>query len=122
MGMKFTVLIFLVAIVAQLVLPVSVFSQADFYHGKTITIIQGRDPGGTADIRVRPMVPFLQKYIPGNPAIVMEYMPGGGGRKAANYLYRSARPDGLTIGSPGTGMVSLAVSSFTWAPPIAPSM
>jgi tripartite-type tricarboxylate transporter receptor subunit TctC len=84
-------------------------AQAPFYQGKTITIIQGRDPGGTGDMRVRAMIPFLQKYIPGNPTVVSEYMPGGGGRKAANHVYRSARPDGLTIGNPGIGMVSSAV-------------
>lgn len=90
-------------------LPKSVYSQTSFYQGKTITIIQGRDPGGTGDLRVRALVTFLQKYIPGNPTIVMEYMPGGGSRKAANHIYRSARPDGLTIGNVSAGMVSLAV-------------
>ncbi len=82
--------------------------QTPFYQGKTITIIQGRDPGGTGDMRVRALFPLLHKYTPGNPMVVSEYMPGGGGRKAANHVYRSARPDGLTIGSPG-GMVSSAV-------------
>ena len=38
-----------------------VYSQTPFYQGKTITIIQGRDPGGTGDMRVRAMIPFLQK-------------------------------------------------------------
>lgn len=85
------------------------FGQTPFYQGKTITIIHGRDPGGTGDLRVRALVPFLQKYIPGNPNIVNEYMPGGGSRKAANHIYRSARPDGLTIGNLSAGMVSLAV-------------
>lgn len=58
----------------------SAFAQTPYYQGKTITIIHGRDPGGTGDMRVRAMIPFLQKYIPGNPNIVNEYMPGGGGR------------------------------------------
>jgi tripartite-type tricarboxylate transporter receptor subunit TctC len=84
-------------------------SQSSFFQGKTITIVQGRDPGGSGDLRVKALVPFLEKYIPGNPKIVMEYMPGGGSRKAANYLYRTARPDGLTIGNLSAGMVSLAV-------------
>jgi tripartite-type tricarboxylate transporter receptor subunit TctC len=101
---------FLIAFCAQLMLvPGNLFAQSDFYKGKTITIIQGRDPGGTGDMRVRAMIPVLQKYIPGNPSIVSEYMPGGGGRKAANHVYRSARPDGLMIGNPGLGMVSAAV-------------
>ena len=89
----------IVVAVAFLFLPAAAFSQGSFFQGKTITIIQGRDPGGTGDLRVRALVPFLQKYIPGNPTIVMEYMPGGGSRKAANHLYRTARPDGLTIGN-----------------------
>ena len=93
--------------------PMFVFSQATFYHGKTITIVQGRDPGGTGDMRVRAMLTFLQKYIPGNPTIVSEYMPGGGSRKAANHVYRSARPDGLTIGNLGLGMISAALLGET---------
>jgi len=84
----------------------SVYAQSDFYRGKTITIIQGRDPGGTGDMRIKAMLPFLQKYTPGNPMIVNEYMPGGGSRKAANHVYKSVRPDGLTIGNLGLGMVS----------------
>jgi len=101
---------FLVVLLAYLiVLPGAVLSQSDFYKGKTITIVQGRDPGGTGDMRVRAMIPFLQKYTISNPNFVSEYMPGGGGRKAANHVYRSARPDGLMIGNPGLGMVSAAV-------------
>ena len=84
-------------------------AQTPFYQGKTLTIIQGRDPGGTGDIRVRALLPFLQKYIPGNPTIVNEYMPGGGSRKAANHIFKSAQPDGLTIGNLGSGMVAAAV-------------
>jgi len=88
-------------------------AQTNFYQGKTITIVQGRDPGGTGDMRVRAMLPFLQKYIPGNPTIVSEFMPGGGSRKAANYVYKSARPDGLTIGNLGLGMISSALLGET---------
>jgi len=90
-------------------LPDFLYAQADFYRGKTLTIIQGRSPGGTGDIRTRTLVPFLQKHIPGNPTVVMEYMPGGGSRKAANYLFTSAKPDGLSIGNVSSGMVSAAV-------------
>ena len=89
--------------------PSANYAQAPFFQGKTITIVQGRDPGGTGDLRVRALVPFLQKYIPGSPTIVMEFMPGGGSRKAANHVFRSARPDGLTIGNLSSGMVSLAI-------------
>jgi tripartite-type tricarboxylate transporter receptor subunit TctC len=90
-------------------LPTSGFAQADFYKGKTIRMIQGRNPGGSGDLRVRAMIPFLQKYIPGNPVIVQEYMPGGGGRKAGNFIFESAKPDGLFIGNSGGGLVAAAV-------------
>jgi tripartite-type tricarboxylate transporter receptor subunit TctC len=107
----------LVATIAGVLVPslfrCDAFAQTSFFQGKTITIIQGRDPGGTGDLRVRALVPFLQKYIPGNPTIVMEFMPGGGSRKAANHVFQTARPDGLTIGNLSAGMVSLAVLGET---------
>ena len=110
----YTVLTFLTAIVTQMVfLPTWLLSQTDFYQGKTIRIIHGRDPGGSGDLRVKAMTTFLQKYIPGNPVIVNEYMPGGGGRKAANYIFGAARPDGLTIGNAGGGVVANAVMGET---------
>ena len=87
----------------------AVQAQAPYYQGKTLTIVQGRDPGGTGDIRVKAVLLFLQKYIPGNPTIVSEYMPGGGSRKAANHIFKTAQPDGLTIGNLGSGMVAVAV-------------
>jgi len=97
---------FLISLTAQ---PDPLFSQAEFYRGKTITIIQDRDPGGSGDLRVKVMMPFLQRHIPGNPTVISEYMPGGGGRKAANYIFRSSRPDGLTIGNAGSSMVQLEI-------------
>ena len=72
---------------------------APFYQGKTIKIIAGTAPGGIGDNRVKAIVPFLRKYIPGNPAIVVEYMDGGGGRQVGNHMFRNARPDGLAIGA-----------------------
>ena len=72
--------------------------QAPFYQGKTINLVSGVAAGGSGDIRIRALLPYLRKYIPGNPTIVVENMPGAGGRKAANHLYSNPRPDGLTIG------------------------
>jgi tripartite-type tricarboxylate transporter receptor subunit TctC len=73
-------------------------AQTPIYQGKTITVVSGVAPGGSGDIRIKALLPFLRKYIPGSPTLVVENMPGGGGRKAANHLYNNARPDGLTIG------------------------
>jgi tripartite-type tricarboxylate transporter receptor subunit TctC len=101
------------AIGISLAMPQWVFAQASFYEGKTITIIQARAAGGTGDLRVRAQTPFLRKYIPGNPTIVHEFMEGGGGRKAANHIYRTARPDGLTIGAMTPGFVPSAALGET---------
>ncbi len=83
-------------------------AQTSFYEGKTITMIAGTEPGGTLDMRIKSLTRFLKKHIPGEPQIVTEYMPGAGGRKAANYVYRMARPDGLTMASPVGGFIILA--------------
>ena len=72
----------MLAIFLLLIWNSAVQAQAPYYQDKTITIIQGREPGALGDNRVRAIVPFLRKYIPGNPTIVSEFMPGGGGRKA----------------------------------------
>src|SRR6185295_5265743 len=85
------------------------FAQTPFYQGKTVTILHGRAPGGSGDFRVRAVIPFLQKYIPGNPAFVHEFMDGGGGRKAANHIFALPRTDGLVIGNVGGGVVANAV-------------
>ena len=60
---------------------------------------------------VRAALPTLKKHIPGEPTIKLRFMPGGGGAKAANYIFNNARPDGLTIGRIGGGLVANAVLS-----------
>jgi tripartite-type tricarboxylate transporter receptor subunit TctC len=102
-------LFFAVGIVAATLLSSHAYSQAPFYQGKTVTVIASTSPAGTGDLRIKALVPFLRKHIPGNPTLVLEYMDGGGGRKAANYMFRNARPDGLTIGAMSSGVISLNI-------------
>src|SRR6266496_5663055 len=71
---------------------------APFYQGKTIRIIVGFTAGGLYDQYARILARTMPKYIPGNPNIVVQNMPGAGSMVAANYLYTVAKPDGLTIG------------------------
>src|SRR5580765_6516786 len=91
-----------------LLLPKDSDAQPLHYKGKTIIVIEGRSPGGVGDLRTKAILPFLQKYIPGNPTIVPEYMPGGGGRQAANHVYR-AKGEGLTIGASSPGILASAI-------------
>jgi tripartite-type tricarboxylate transporter receptor subunit TctC len=98
-----------ISVTSLFLLSRSVLAQTPFYQGKTITIIQGTAPGGSSDMLTRSMMPFLQKHIPGNPTIVSEYMPGGGGIKAANHVFKNVKPDGLTIGRIGGALVANAI-------------
>jgi tripartite-type tricarboxylate transporter receptor subunit TctC len=74
------------------------FAQGNFYEGKSIRIIVGFSAGGGYDAYSRLLGRHMGKHIPGNPAIVVENMPGAGSMISANYAYRAAKPDGLTIG------------------------
>jgi tripartite-type tricarboxylate transporter receptor subunit TctC len=87
----------------------SAYSQDNFYAGKTVTLVATTAPGGSGDLRVRAVMPFLKKHIPGNPTIVIQYIDGGGGRKGANHVYNSVKPDGLTIGAASGAIVGLAI-------------
>ena len=89
--------------------PKTVFSQAANYQGKNITILRGGEPGGSGDMQARALIPFLKKYIPGNPTIVIENMPGAAGMKAVNHAYSTAKPDGLTITAVGSGLAAGAI-------------
>jgi tripartite-type tricarboxylate transporter receptor subunit TctC len=92
-------------------LPPLVFSQSSFFQGKTVKIINN-DPGGTAGMRVKAVVPYLRKYIAGNPTVIVEFIEGGGGRRAANQVFR-ASPDGLTIGALGSAIIGMHVMRET---------
>jgi tripartite-type tricarboxylate transporter receptor subunit TctC len=83
------------------------FGQAPFYQGKTITLVRGSTPGGIGEMRVRALIPYLKKHIPGQPTILIEFMDGGGGRKAANHVF--GRSDGLTVGSTPGGILASAI-------------
>ncbi|MGH7772276.1 MAG: Bug family tripartite tricarboxylate transporter substrate binding protein [Candidatus Binatia bacterium] len=74
-------------------------AQAPFYQGKTMIIIVGNPAGDVFDLYARALAQFMPKYIPGNPNMIVQNMPGAGSMIAANYLYGVSKPDGLTIGS-----------------------
>lgn len=77
-----------------------VFAQDTFFKGKTVRIIVPFAPGGGYDIYSRIMGRHMGKYIPGNPVFVVDNMTGAGGLIGINHVYKVAKPDGLTIGTP----------------------
>src|SRR6516164_8394946 len=74
-------------------------AQTSFYQGKTIRVVIGSSSGGGYDLWARHLARYMGKYIPGNPELVPQNMPGAGGAVAANYIYGVAKPDGLTLGA-----------------------
>jgi tripartite-type tricarboxylate transporter receptor subunit TctC len=70
-----------------------------FYQGKTIRIVIGSSTGGGYDLWARVLARYYGKYIPGNPTILVQNMPGAASIVATNYLYNVAKPDGLTLGA-----------------------
>lgn len=78
----------------------SVSAQESFFKGKTVRIIVPFAAGGGYDIYSRIMGRHIGKYIQGNPLFVVENMTGAGGLIGMNHVFKVAKPDGLTIGTP----------------------
>jgi tripartite-type tricarboxylate transporter receptor subunit TctC len=87
-----------VIVVISLCRATSALSQETFYKEKVIRIVVATAAGGGYDLYTRTMARHLRKYIPGEPTIVVENMPGAGHLIGANYVYRVAKPDGLAMG------------------------
>jgi tripartite-type tricarboxylate transporter receptor subunit TctC len=79
-------------------------AQAPFFQDKTMRIIAGYGAGSVDDAWTRMIARYLGKHIPGNPNIIVQNMPGAGAMIAANYVYKVAKPDGLTLGGIRAGL------------------
>jgi tripartite-type tricarboxylate transporter receptor subunit TctC len=80
-------------------------SVADFYAGKTINVLIGFSAGGGYDTYARLVARYMGRFIPGNPKLVPQNMPGAGSLKAVNYLYSVAPKDGTAIGHFAPGVM-----------------
>jgi tripartite-type tricarboxylate transporter receptor subunit TctC len=65
-----------------------------FYKGRTVTMLVGTSPGGINDISARLTARHLSRFIPGNPNIIVQNNPGGGGLVTANRLFFNSDKDG----------------------------
>ncbi len=70
---------------------------ASVWQGKTVSLVVGQNPGGGNDTWARIVARHIGRHLPGSPNVIVQNMPGGNHRIAANYIYQ-ARPDGLTFG------------------------
>lgn len=89
--------------------PVQAQSVEDFYKGKRITVTVGYGPGGGYDLFARLLARHMGKYIPGNPSMIVQNMPGAGSLTAANFLYSNAPKDGTAFGLFARDMPLLAL-------------
>ena len=97
---------------------------APYYQGKTIRIIVGFTAGGFFDLWARLIARHMPKHVPGNPAMIVQNMPGAGSVIAANYVHNVANPDGLAVVMPintlyldqvvGHAQVTFDVRKFQW--------
>lgn len=72
-------------------------SPAEFYKGKTIRFIVGSGAGGGFSTYALLLGPHLGRFIPGEPTVTVEHMPGAGGINSLNYISNAAPRDGTVI-------------------------
>src|SRR6266480_3311410 len=99
-------------------------SVESFYRGRTVTMLVGTAPGGINDISARLVARHLSRFVPGNPTIVVQNNPGGGGLVTANRLYFNSDKDGSVLAKLERAVPQLAIqgnpnaqfdpAKFTW--------
>jgi tripartite-type tricarboxylate transporter receptor subunit TctC len=99
-------------------------SVESFYRGRTVTMLVGTAPGGINDISARLVARHLSRFLPGNPTIVVQNNPGGGGLVTANRLYVNSDKDGSVLAKLERAVPQLAIqgnsnaqfdpAKFTW--------
>lgn len=86
--------------------PASAQSVEEFYKGKTVRLIVGYSAGGGHDANARLLGRHIGKYIPGNPRVVVENMPGASSLKSVQYLDNGAPTDGTVFVAFSSGLVT----------------
>jgi tripartite-type tricarboxylate transporter receptor subunit TctC len=78
--------------------PAQADAVADFYKGRTVTVVVSSSAGGGYDTLARALARHIGRHLPGHPVFVVRNMPGAGGMTASNFLYNGADKDGSVIG------------------------
>jgi tripartite-type tricarboxylate transporter receptor subunit TctC len=82
----------------------------DFYKGRTINVVIGSTAGGAYDWYGRTFVRYIGKYIPGNPTVVAQNMPGAGGVQAARYIDGNGAKDGTVIVTVNSNLITTSLT------------
>ena len=99
-------------------------SVEQFYRGRTVTLVVGTSPGGINDLSSRVVARHLGRFIPGNPSIIVQNVPGAGGLVTANRVYNGSERDGSVLTKLERAVPQLAIQGnrnanfdpvkFTW--------
>lgn len=81
----------------------------EFYRGRQISVVVGYGTGGGYDVYARLIARTLGKYMPGNPGVIVQNMPGAASLRAVNYLYNTAPRDGTVVGTFARDMPLLSI-------------
>jgi tripartite-type tricarboxylate transporter receptor subunit TctC len=112
------------AAIGMAALPAAAAEVADFYRGKTFTIVVGHEVGTGFDVYARTLQRHLSRHIPGNPTVVVQNMVGASGLNSANWLYNIAPKDGTVVATfvhtipfeplMGNAAAKFEPAKFTW--------
>jgi tripartite-type tricarboxylate transporter receptor subunit TctC len=98
-GTPFTRACVVAALAALVPTQASADALVDFYRGKQINLVVGYGTGGGYDVYARLLARYLGRYMPGNPDVIVQNMPGAASLRAVNYLFNAAPRDGTVIGT-----------------------
>jgi len=98
---------------------------AAFFKDQQMTVLVGYGPGGGYDTYARLVARHFSRNMAGNPAVIVQNMPGAGSLRATNFLYNNAPKDGTMFGTFARNMPLLSVlggnknvqfdaTKFTW--------
>lgn len=107
--MKATSAMTLVLALSAAATPATADDVADFYTDRTVTITSAGGPGGGYGVYALLLSEHIGRHIPGNPNVIVTYMPGAGGVKAANHAANVAPKDGTMILAPLSSLATLQV-------------
>jgi tripartite-type tricarboxylate transporter receptor subunit TctC len=99
------------AVVMLVIAPAKARADAltEFYRGRQISLVVGYGTGGGYDVYARLIARYLGKYMPGNPGVIVQNMPGAASLRAVNYLYNVAPKDGTVVGTFARDMPLLSI-------------
>ncbi len=95
------------AAVALAAAPAVADEVADFYKGKTVTVVVPVSPGGTFHLYAQIVEQHIGRHIPGNPTLILQNRPGAGGVTANAYMMHAAPKDGTVFAEINPGTMSL---------------